>query len=155
MTNPLKKNKKTRHILSGILTTRNIFLLLSSIVLILHLPATKTEIEKMLAKRKLAPYIFVGFKFSGLKDILKNEDYIGYYTDKSMDKRLDAAQFAQAQYVLAPTILDINNTNHKYILFDCSAPLVAIEKIKKLGLTSIRKNQFGIILTKNPRIQQK
>jgi len=69
-----------------------------------------------------------------------------------MDNKKDAMQFAQAQYKLAPIILDLNNIDHKYIIFDCSNLNTAKEKIKELRLTPIRQNQFGIILTRNPNI---
>jgi hypothetical protein len=95
------------------------------------------------------PYIFMGIQFSGLKDILKNISHMGYYTDKDMDNRADALQFAQAQYTLAPIILDFNNTNYEYILFDCSKEEIAFKKMVETGAVPIRKNQFGIILARN------
>ena len=74
---------------------------------------------------------------------------MGYYTDKNMDNRADALQFAQAQYTLAPIILDFNHTDYEYILFDCSKEEIALEKMLQIGAVPIRKNQFGVILARN------
>ena len=78
--------------------------------------------------------------FNGIK-------YVGYYTDKSLDVNQNAAEFAQAQYVLAPTILDLNNLNHEYILLDCSAEDIAFEKIKEIHAIPFKK-RLGLILAK-------
>ena len=103
--------------------------------------------------REKVPYIFLGLKFSGLKEMLPGVERIGYYTDKNLDDNMDARQFAQAQYILAPIILDLNNTNHEYIIFDCSNEKIAIAKIKELGVIPLRGNRFGILLAKNPKVK--
>lgn len=94
------------------------------------------------------PYLFVGIKFSGLEETLGDASYIGYYTDKSLDDRLAAMQFAQAQLVLAPSILDLNNTSHEFTIFDCSSTEAALGKIRELGAQPLKINQFGIILAR-------
>ena len=131
-------------------TGRNIFLILSFLILFTNSQSLKKDILSRQEIRQQIPYIFHGIKFSGLKEILGNTEYIGYYTDKDLDNTQDAMQFAQAQYVLAPTILDFNNTNHQFILFDCSSETVALNKIQEIKAIPIRKNQFGIILARNP-----
>lgn len=99
-------------------------------------------------KKKFIPYYFLGLKFSGLDNILKEVKYVGYYTDKNLKNNRNAAQFAQAQYILAPTILDLNNSQHDFILFDCSTPQKALKKIKEFNAVPIRRNKFGIILAR-------
>ncbi len=133
---------------------RTFFILLVAAVLCLNIFTLGKDILKMKQQRKTFPYVFTGFKFSGLNDILRGVDYIGYYTDKDMDNRQDALQFSQAQYTLAPVILDLNNTQHEYVLFDCSSPKVALKKIKEIRAVPVRKNQFGIILTRNRKFQR-
>lgn len=122
-------------------------------VLIFNAVRLGQELKKMKETREKMPYIFVGLKFGGLKDILGHISYMGYYTDKDMDNRIDALQFAQAQYTLAPIVLDFNNTQYEYVLFDCSKEQIAFEKIEEIGAVPIRKNQFGIILARNPKIK--
>ena len=94
-------------------------------------------------------FYFAGMRFSGLKDFLKGADYIGYYTDKNLSKSEYAAQFSQAQYILAPVILDLNNTSHRFILFDCTTEKKAFEKIKEIGAVAVKKNPYGIVLAEN------
>ena len=108
------------------------------------------EISEGNRLRSQNPALGLGYKFAGLENIFKNESHIGYYTDKNLDDAKDAMDFANAQYRLAPVVLDLNNTRHKFILFDCSNPATALSKIKELGLIPFKINQFGIVLTKNP-----
>ena len=39
------------------------------------------------------PFYFIGIKFAGLEKVLKNVEYIGYYTDRDLSKKSEAAQF--------------------------------------------------------------
>ena len=104
-------------------------------------------------QRKLIPYTFLGFKFSGLSELFRDHkiDYVSYYTDKDLSVNQHLAQFSQAQYIVAPIILDLNNTKHEFILFDCTSEEKAFTKIKEIGAVALRKNKFGIILAHNPR----
>lgn len=110
------------------------------------------HIKKYLAVKELErqrlPYIFLGMKFLGLDETLKDMEWVGYYTDKNLDDRIAAMQFAQAQLVLAPRILDLNNTSHEFTIFDCSSPEAAWQKIRELGAQPLKQNQFGVILAR-------
>ncbi|MBF0489741.1 MAG: hypothetical protein HQL15_03875 [Candidatus Omnitrophica bacterium] len=99
------------------------------------------------------PFHSLGDQFKGLEVILGHERTVGYYTDKNMDNTLAIAQFEQAQYLLAPTVLDLNQTNHPFVLFDCTSAEVAINKIKELGLQPLKANNTGIVLAINPQLQ--
>jgi glutaredoxin len=110
-----------------------------------HLSQKILETKK---QRETVPYVFVGAKFSGLDKILKDVPRVGYYTDKNLDKKAPAAQFAQAQYVLAPIVLDLNYDKHTFVLFDCSTEEKAMDKIKELGFKPLKRNPFGIILAR-------
>lgn len=142
-------------ILASLLWRRTLFILLVTAVLGLNTFQLTKEIIRIKQKRKIRPYVFTGIKFSGLKDILRDVEYIGYYTDKDLDNLKDALQFSQAQYTLTPVVLDLNNTEHKYILFDCSSPEIALKKIKEIHAVPVRKNQFGIILARRPAFSVK
>jgi len=106
------------------------------------------ELRTIYQAKQVMPYSFSGHKFLGLEEIFKDVAYAGYYTDKDMEELRNATQFAQAQLILAPTILDLNNLGHEYTIFDCSSPELAFQKIKEAGLKPLKKNQFGIILAK-------
>ena len=103
--------------------------------------------------RTSVPLHSLGYQFIGLADVFKNIHHVGYFTDKDLSvNSTDSqaiAQYEQAQYMLAPTVLDINQTQYHWVIFDCTNPLVAIEAIKKLGFTPVKAHN-GIILTYNP-----
>ena len=106
------------------------------------------EVRSIAKVKKVVPYSFLGHKFLGLDEILKDVTVVGYYTDKNMDEFEGGAQYAQAQLLLAPKILDFNNLEHEFVLFDCRSPELAFRVIKENGLVALKKNQFGIILAK-------
>ncbi len=99
--------------------------------------------------KKLSPertVHFAGLKFSGLNEYLKNETRIGYATDLDIKETGPLAEYEQAQYILAPTILDVTGKAHKYFIVNCSTEAAALNKLKELNATPILRNQFGIIL---------
>ena len=89
------------------------------------------------------------YKFTGLEKVFKGLRYAGYYTDKNTEEPLTIAQFEQAQYVLAPTVLVLNRTDYPLVLFDCTTPAMALKKIQELGFKPLSANA-GIILAVNP-----
>lgn len=132
------------------------FIFFALYLVVLNTFSLYKEIRVLGQIRQRVPFIFMGNKFLGLEGILKNAERIGYYTDKDLDVNQPALQFAQAQYVLAPIILELNNPNHLFILFDCTTEETAMKKIQEAGLKPIKKNQFGIILAGNPaKVQPK
>ena len=108
------------------------------------------EYSRLRQKRQNGPYPFLGLQFSGLQDILQGTETIGYVTDKDLNVQQNAMQFAQAQFMLAPVVLDIDFTGHEYILLDCSRPEITWNLINKFRLLPLRRNPFGIVLARNP-----
>jgi len=92
----------------------------------------------------------VGIKYKGLNKFIQGSQTIGYFTDKNIESIDTLTDFGHAQYMLAPHILDLNNTDHKYIIFDCSLPIVANRKIREINATAWKKNKFGVILARKP-----
>ncbi len=103
--------------------------------------------------RTTIPLHSLGAQFEGLKDVFTGVRYAGYYTDKNLDIPLAVAQFEQAQYALAPTVLMLNKTDYPLVILDCTSPEVAIAKGKELGLSPL-KAANGIILALNPKFAQ-
>lgn len=95
------------------------------------------------------PLHSLGFQFMGLENVFKGIRTVGYYTDKDLNNPLAIAQFEQAQYMLVPTVLDLNHTQYRWVIFDCTSPQAAMEAIQHLGLTPLKANH-GIILAFNP-----
>ena len=134
---------------------RNAALLLAVICAIsFNLIKTYEELSSFSLKRSSNPYIFIGSQFEGLRGTLKNTRKIGYLTDQSLDNKIAAAKFAQAQYILAPTILDFANTDLPFVIVDFKNPLNGMKKTYELNLAPIQRSSTGIILAKNPKVQQ-
>lgn len=85
-------------------------------------------------------------QFVPLKKVFSGVPRAGYYSDKNMEHPLALAQFQQAQYVLAPTVLELNNTGLPLVIFDCTSPEAAITKIKDLHLEPVSASSTGLIL---------
>ncbi len=138
----LSKQKKYLRLLS----IKTLPLLILFAALLFNSYTLYKETAKSSKIRKVLPPIFYGNKFSALRGIFTDITEAGYYTDKNLDLKPHAAQFAQAQYMLTPTILDLNNTEHKYIIFDCTTEKIALKKIKEINAKPLKRSPFGIIL---------
>ena len=92
------------------------------------------------------PVNFSGLKFSGLGDVLKNETLIGYTSDLDIKETKPLAEYEQAQYMLAPIILDVQQPFHKFVIINCSNDNAALAKLKELNARPLLRNQFGVIL---------
>ena len=102
------------------------------------------------------PVGFAGTKFSGLENILKQETRIGYITDLDLKETAVLAEYEQAQYVLAPAILEFNNPNSRFLIIHCSSDTAASRMLKDLGARSLTRNNFGVILAmRNQKISDK
>ena len=131
-------------------SARTAFILAVLLVVMSNVLASFKDLRDLHVQRQKIPYFFSGYIFSGLEGIFKKMKYVSYYTDKSMDSAPYAAQFAQAQYVLAPAVLDLNNTGHEFILFDYIDEKKAFKKMKELKAIPLKRNKFGIILARVP-----
>ena len=129
----------------------NAFLFIAVVIILINTIKSVQDIRQTQQKRKQIPFFFPGYKFSGLESIFKDIPSIGYYTDKDLDDEQHAAQFAQAQYILAPTILDWNNLDHDLILLECSNAETAWKKIREIQAIPLKRNNFGIILARRTK----
>ena len=125
-----------------------IFILALLLVIAVNLSESFVDILNVYSQRRNNPFFFSGYRFTGLEKTFKNIKYAGYYTDKNLDESSIAANFAQAQYILAPTILDLNAANHELILFDCSSQEIARQKIEEIKAIPLKRNKFGVILAR-------
>ncbi len=125
---------------------KSVFSAIIIIAIIINAIELFKKTPKNIAQRNNLPFYFLGMKFAGLDKILGGVTRIGYYTDRDLSKNSEAAQFSQAQYILAPAILDPYNLNHAFTLFDCSSQEKCQEKIRASNAIPLKKNQFGVIL---------
>lgn len=116
-----------------------------------NLPGLKKEIARINGFQREMPHQEIGQYFQPLQDTLKGVEIMGYYTDVDLKQDQEAAKdFAQAQFILAPTVLDLNNLTHEYTFFNCKDPRRALYIIKQLGLTPLKGNPRGMILARRP-----
>ena len=101
-----------------------------------------------LQDRTTIPLHSLGYQFMGLENIFKGVRTVGYYTDKDLNNPIAIAQFEQAQYMLVPTVLDLNNTQYHWVIVDCTSPQAAMGTIQHLGFIPLKVNH-GIILAYN------
>jgi hypothetical protein len=114
---------------------------------------TTANLASIYPRRKPVALNFAGQKFDGLQKLLKNEKYIGYYTDQNIDDAHPMMELLQAQYTLIPLILDPNDIEHRYIIVNCVNIPAAIEKFKALGARPITKNNTGLFLVERPTLR--
>ena len=126
-----------------------IFLIALVLVAVFNLCQAYTQAIRQLQDSTTSPLHSLGFQFMGLENIFKGVHTVGYYTDKDLGNRLAIAQFEQAQYMLVPTVLDLNNTQYRWVIFDCTSAQAALGAIQRLGFTPM-KIRNGIILAYNP-----
>ena len=119
-----------------------------SLILAVFIAVNAFHLFLEIKKNRQQKQAFYGFKFNGLQLFLKGEKFLGYFSDRDMADKNHAAQYAQAQYALAPLILDLDYAKHRYILFDCTTEETALKKIKELRLVPFKRNRFGIILAR-------
>ena len=101
--------------------------------------------------RKDIAHQHIGEVFHQLKPFTKDIESMGYYTDRDITVDQNAAKdFAHAQYLLAPTVLELNSLDHEYTFFNCKNPKLAISIIKAKGFELLKGNARGMLLTKRP-----
>jgi hypothetical protein len=111
---------------------------------IIYISVNSFQLYKNLAPDH--PIGFPGIKFSGLSELLKSETKINYITDLDIKESGPLAEYEQAQYILAPLILDLSREPHKFLLINCSSDISALNKLKEWKARPLLRNQFGVIL---------
>ena len=101
---------------------------------------------------KGTPLHSLSYQFRELRPLFNGLAYAGYYTDKDTENSVVIAQYEQAQFVLSPTVIALNKTDYPLVIFDCSSPDKAIQKIKELGLQPIKASPQGLILAIDPKV---
>jgi hypothetical protein len=125
---------------------RAVFLAVVGLVLMAGTVHTARELNKYCAVRRTVPFSFYGDVFNGLGEVLRDEKYIGYFTDKDIKEPKYGAQFEQAQLALAPLILDLNNTHHRFVIFDCQNEKECWRKIKDINAQALKRSTLGTVL---------
>jgi hypothetical protein len=126
--------------------SNKIFLGITALAITLGAFQSVMELQKLCVLRRQHPFIFGGEAFAGVKDLINGEKYVSYITDKDLKADKNIAEFSQAQFSLAPVILDLNNPNHRFLIINCESPLRAKTVLQYFHAKPIRQSNLGVIL---------
>ncbi|MEI6437472.1 MAG: hypothetical protein WCO69_01830 [Candidatus Omnitrophota bacterium] len=132
------------------LTRQNIILAVISLSFAWGIIGTIRDLSALETKRRVKPYSFGGNIFAGVKGATGEEKYIGYLTDRDINNDKVAMRFTQAQFTLAPIILDFNNPAHRLLILDFNDLKLARAAAEKMKLRPLKVSPQGIILAERP-----
>jgi hypothetical protein len=92
------------------------------------------------------PFQEPGYQFKSFEKYLSGVHEIGFLTDKTMSPEDNDGIFLQAQYALAPTILDLDNTDQHIFLIDCRNFITAFDIMQHLKAGPIYVNEYTKVL---------
>ncbi|MCA9408939.1 MAG: hypothetical protein KC733_09635 [Candidatus Omnitrophica bacterium] len=98
-------------------------------------------------KEKISYHYEPGAQFEEFIPYLKGIKKAGFLTNKGMGAEDNDGHYLQAQYLLAPTILDLNNSNYKLNLLDYTNQIYIFYMLKNLKAKPIKDNIWGKVLT--------
>jgi len=87
-----------------------------------------------------------GFQFFHIKEKLGQLKQIGYLTNKDMTREHNDGIYLQAQYFLAPTILDLNNSKYRLLIMDYPNKTFLVYMLRKLRYVPMSENGYGQVL---------
>lgn len=98
-----------------------------------------------------APSLQPGHEFADLPPFVLGNKKVGYFTDLDLSpENYDTGNFLSAQYQFAPALLDINNSDHTFILIDASSPESAFKISQRLQARPVYFNPYGKLLVQKP-----
>jgi hypothetical protein len=139
---------------------RALFLSLLCLAIPAGMVPSALDLNKYWTLRRAIPFTFYGDAFAGLNQVLAGEKYLGYYTDKDIQDPKYSAQFEQAQFSLAPLILELTDvsllksmggrvdhpTQHRFILFDCRDEKECWRTLAEIKARPLKRNTLGAVL---------
>ncbi len=87
-----------------------------------------------------------GTQFATFKEKLKDVNAIGYLTNKDMSEEKNDGTFLQAQYMLAPTVLELNETHPNLNILDYTSPVYTVFTMRSLRSKPIASSPYGPVL---------
>ncbi len=88
-----------------------------------------------------------GGEYKSFQPFLQNIKKIGYINDLPLTaESRDWRSFLQAQYQLAPIILDYDNAGHKYLILHGSSMLNSIQMLDRYQASAVMVDANGVIL---------
>ncbi len=96
-----------------------------------------------------------GYQYANFLPHLKQVKRLGFLTNKPTSSESGFEDLLQAQYILAPRILDLNNSTYEYNILDYMVEpkdqIYVFYMLNKLQATKIDDNDWGrVLIRKNP-----
>ncbi len=132
----------------AIFSYKCLFIILACLVLGRNIHSLSKLYHKIVFINKNLIFVEPGRDFADLADDLKGVAKVGFLTDKDMSAEKNDGFFLQAQYLFAPTMLDLGNPEHELIIFDCPNPLSAFDMMQKLNAAPLHVNPYFKILAR-------
>ncbi len=129
----------------GWLTRRNSVRLILLLAIIGGSIDVMHDLKTLFVKRRLHPYFFGGDLFAPIKGASGNEKYIGYLTDRDIKDDKVSMRLTQAQFTLAPVILDLGNSTHHFLILDFQDEKKAFAAAVQLSAKPLKRSPQGII----------
>lgn len=118
------------------------------IIICLNIHSTYQTLKTIEEKKEFIPMLFRGSYFKAFQADLNNIPFVGYVTDQNINHPKANEQFSQAQYMLAPTILDSSSTDYEYILIAHRISNISPETLIKLNVLPVRVLNDKTMLTR-------
>ncbi len=89
-----------------------------------------------------------GTQFADMKSYLRDVPHLGYLTNKNMNPDESTQEFLQAQYMLAPSILHLNDTTRDVNILDYTHPVFYGYVMQTLHSDKVYLNPYGKLLAR-------
>ncbi|OGX08946.1 MAG: hypothetical protein A2Z88_07585 [Omnitrophica WOR_2 bacterium GWA2_47_8] len=97
-------------------------------------------------KGKTSPVQEPGYEFTELKLKLKDTGRVGFITDKDMSPEGNDGKFLEAQYILAPMVLELGNSANRFTIVDSSNLTRGLAMAENIGAVPVHVTPYGKIL---------
>jgi len=97
-------------------------------------------------KKKFYGFLEPGAQYATLRDSLKDVREAGFITDQNTSAEKNEGEFQQAQYMLAPTVLVLNDTHFRYNVLDIREPKLIAYTLRRLKSIPIKDNEYGKVV---------
>jgi len=99
-------------------------------------------------KQKDIKIIEPGTQFTRFIRKLEGVVEVGYLTNKDTSEESNDGEFLQAQYMLAPVVLKLNEPDNQFNILDYGTPLYTVMKLKSLNAKTVATSPYGKVLVK-------
>lgn len=131
----------------AILKTRK-FLVTAAVIIFIGIHGFYLFVYIMNQTTNRLPAVEPGLQFESFVPFLKGVEQAGYVTDKDMSRENNDGIYLQAQFFLAPTVLQLNAARPQHIIIDSTNLKFIISTMKYLNARRLTNNEYGQALLK-------